>query len=163
MSSIQHADIRDSPEFLRLSAALAMELVAGMTEPADIFSRWGYTADDACKMLRNPAFQQLLKEAKATWGADTNAEERIRLKARLALEELLPAHYELAVSQDTPAPARNEAVKTFERLSGMAAAQKDGSVPGMGERFIVNINLGLPGAAPTVTVDVPALEQANAE
>jgi len=137
---------------LQLSAALAMELASGLSPASEIFARWGHTPEEARAILSNPTFQQMLKEAKGNWDSDSNVEERIRMKARLALEELLEPHFKMAKSVDTPPPSRIEAMKTFERLSGMSAKEKDsGFTPG--ERFIVNINLG--SDIPSVTIDAP--------
>lgn len=153
----QSAGFAESPEYMNLSAALAMEIASGLSKPSEIFSRHGYSPEDAARMLQNPAFQSMLREAKSTWNSDANAEERIRMKARLALEEILPSHYVLAVSPGTPPATRNEVVKTFERLSGMAATRENGGGSATGERFIVNINLG--EAKPTVTIDAPVLAE----
>lgn len=151
-TSINHPEFVGTGQFVQMSMALALELVSGLSQPSEVFSRHGYSAADAAKMLNNPQFKQMLREAKSAWNADMNAEERIRLKARLALEEMLPAHYDLATNPDTPAAARNEAVKTFERLSGMAAKEQAGAAGG-GDRFVVNINLG---ENKSVTIDAPA-------
>lgn len=136
--------------------SLAMELASGMAKPSDIFARHGYSRGQIAVLLQNPQFISMLQEAKSNWESNANAEERIRLKAKLALEEILPTHFALATSAETPAAARNEAVKTFERLSGLA--KPEGSGGSAGERFVVNINLGdKPGEV--FTVDSPALEE----
>lgn len=146
-------------DYLQLSATLAMELASGLTPASEIFSRRGISEAEARAMLTNPAFQRMLKEAKANWDSPLNAEERIRLKAKLALEELLEPHFHMARDPDVAPPARTEAVKTFERLSGLVS--KEGAAGGGngGERFVININLG---DDKHVTIDAPALNQTEA-
>jgi len=146
----------DASDYLQLSAVLAMELASGLTPPSEIFSRHGFTDAEAKAMLMNPAFQRMLKEAKANWDSPMNAEERIRLKAKLALEELLIPHFQMAQNPDVPPPARTEALKTFERLSGMVSKEGAASGGQGGERFVVNINLG---EDKRITFDAPSLQQ----
>jgi hypothetical protein len=147
--------IPDAVEYMQISAALAMELASGMSSPKQVFARHGFTEGEARQILGNPHFKKMLKEAKANWDGDNNAEERIRLKAKLALEELLLPHYLLAKSPDTPANARNEAIKTFERLSGLARDTGDNST---GERFVVNINLG-DAPEEKIVIDAPVTNE----
>ena len=153
---LSEVSIQNTAEYMQLSMALAMEIASGLAKPSEIFSRYGYTRQEASRMLQHPAFQQMLREAKANWSSDNNAEERIRLKAKLALEELLLPHFNLARSPDTPGAVRNEAMKTFERLSGLAATNARGETGPVGERFVVNINLGdTPDRK--VTISAPAI------
>lgn len=125
-----------------LSPVLALELASGLTPPEDVFARHGIGRAEAVQLLKNDIFKKMIRQAKADWDSHENAEERIRLKARLALEELLPDHFSMAISHSTPPPARNEATKILKSLAGMD--RKDGfeGTGGTGERFTVTINLG---------------------
>ena len=142
---------------MNISTVLAMEIASGLSSPKEVFSRHGFTDVEARQILKSPHFVKMLKEAKANWDGDHNADERIRLKAKLALEELLLPHFLLAKSPDTPANARNEAVKTFERLSGLARDTGDNPV---GERFVVNINLG-DAPEEKIVIDSPVTKEIN--
>lgn len=150
----------DMPEIQNFSPVLALELASGLTPPTEVFSRHGVDKTVAAKMLAHPIFQKMIREAKAEWDAVGNAEERIRVKSRLALEELLPDHFYMATAKNTPATARNEAVKIIKSLAGMDK-RADGEV-GPTERFVVNINLGEADTQKvSITADVPTLQRAN--
>lgn len=143
------------PGMFEVSPILASELACGLSRPSDVFARHGYTPEQAALLLRNPVFQSMLKQAKAEWDAEHNVDERIRIKSKLALEELLHSHYVMARSTDTPPPARTEAIKTFERLSGLNTPEKE---TGTTSRFVVNINLG-DRDEPPITINAPALAE----
>lgn len=131
--------ITNPAEYGQLSVMLAMEIASGMSKPSEIFMRHGLTPQQSIDLLKNPQFQSMLREAHSTWNSNANAEERIRLKSLIALEELLPEHFKLATDPDVSPASRIDAVKTFERLSGVA---KTGDGPAAGSQFVVNINLG---------------------
>lgn len=157
MTSTNASPLSIDDRFYELAPVLAMEIASGLTKASEVFARRGYTKNEIGIILNDPQFRSMLREAKANWDAADNAEERIRLKAKLALEELLFPHFVLAKSPDTPAAARNEAVKTFERLSGLARTEQAGVG---GSQFSITINLG---DAPNehVTITAPALTEGD--
>ncbi len=134
------AVLDDTPGYLAVSSALAFELAAGLSRPTDIFERHGIDEAGALALLADSTFQKLLKEAHQEWTADHNAEERIRMKARLALEELLAPTLAMARDPRIPAPSRTDATKLFERLSGVGKSESDSG--GGGPKFILNLHLG---------------------
>ena len=142
------------PPELDSLASLAADL-ARQLEPADaIFKR--YRMDDAVadELMANPAFIEMVKQAHHAWKDVSNASERVRLKAVIALEEMLPKMYRRAVDPDTPVGAANDTFKTFKALAGMDAKE----AADVGGRFSVTINL--PGKAPATieAAELPAIE-----
>jgi len=158
MTSTSASPLSIDERFYELAPVLAMEIASGLTKPSEVFSRRGFTKEQVGIILNDLQFRSILREAKANWDSADNAEERIKIKAKLALEELLYPHFILAKSPDTPAAARNEAVKTFERLSGLSKPDAAGT---SGERFSITINLGDAGSRDNVTIDAPALAQGD--
>jgi len=130
----------DAPAFLGMTTTLALELASQLTSPAEVFDRHGITDEDAKTLLADPTFQRMIKEAKAEWTAEQNTPERIRLKAQMALEELLLPTYNMAKDPRVPPPSRTDAVKLFERLSGVAKSAEDSG--GSGPKFVLSINVG---------------------
>ena len=123
-------------------AGLAAELAQRLESADVIFERHGIEDEDANALLTNPQFQSMLKQARLAWDAVNNASERVRLKAVVALEEMLPKMYGRAVDPDTPVAAANDTFKIFKGLAGM-----DSKEPAEGgSRFSVVINL--PGKTP---------------
>ncbi len=159
MANVSASPLSIDERFYELAPVLAMEIASGLTKPSEVFSRRGYTKEQVGVILNDGQFRSILREAKANWDSADNAEERIKIKAKLALEELLYPHFILAKSPDTPAAARNEAVKTFERLSGMSKPDVAGGA--VGERFSITINLGDAGSTDNVTIDAPVLTQGD--
>lgn len=136
-----------APDYLQLTTSLALELAQRLSPPADVFRRAGLNDADAMALLRSPEFTAMVKAAKAEWDGVGNIPERIRLKAQMALEELMLPQFQMARDSRTPATARNEAFKSFERLAGTSQALELNPGPNS-PRFILNINLG--GAAKTI-------------
>ena len=130
-----------APDFLQVTTTLAMELASQLSSPSEVFARHGITDDDAKILLADPQFQHMLKEAQREWSTDMNVAERIRMKAALALEELLLPTFAMAKDNRVPPPVRHDATKTFERLSGVSKASED-SGGGTGPKFVLSINVG---------------------
>ena len=142
------------------SPNLAAELASGLLPPQEVFDRYGINEDEARTMLKAPEFRAMVKQAKQDWEAADNAEKRIRVKARMALEELLPSQFRLAMDEGNTPAGRNEAVKIIKNLAGMDRTEGEGG--GTGERFVVNINLG-EQSGEKVIVDATVSEQLTGE
>jgi hypothetical protein len=128
-----------APDYLNLTTSLAMELAQGLSPPKEVFARNEITEADAITLLKSPDFQAMVKAAKNEWAGVGNIPERIRLKAQMALEELMLPQFQMARDPRTPATARNDAFKSFERLAGTQNADMDVAA---GPKFVLNINLG---------------------
>jgi hypothetical protein len=133
----------NAPNFFALTSTLAMELASQLTSPTEVFARHGFSEDDAKLILADPTFRNMIKEAKAEWGAEQNTAERIKLKAQMALEELLLPTFTMAKDPRVPPPARMDASKMFERLSGVSKETEGNG--GGGPKFVLNINVGSDG------------------
>ena len=129
-----------APEYLQLTSALAMEIAAQLSPPLEVFARHGFDEEQAKVILQDDVFRKLVKEAQAEWKADQNTGERIKLKAQMALEELLLPTYNLARDPKVPPPSRTDAVKLFERLSGVGKQTEESG--GGGPKFVLSINIG---------------------
>ncbi len=128
-----------APNYLGVTTALALELASQLTEPSEVFARHGIAEEDQLKLLQDPVFQAMVKEAKLEWESDQNVNDRIRLKAQMALEELLLPTFTLAKDPRVPPPARLDAAKMFERLSGVSKQAEDAG--GGGPKFVLSINV----------------------
>ena len=136
---------------LEIPPTLAVELVAGLSTPTEIFARHNIPDYKIPGLLKSDIFRSMVREAKLEWCGDHNAESRIRAKARIALEELLIPQFAMAQDMGVPANARNDAAKFFKSLAGM---DKSESGEGNGEKFVVNITLGSPDKVPeTIVID----------
>jgi hypothetical protein len=128
------------PDYLQVTSSLAVELASGLSPPSDVFDRYGISKEDAVLLLSDNVFKRMLKEAHAEWNAADNTPDRIRLKAQMALEELLAPTFMLAQDPRVPAVSRNDATKLFERLSGVAKQSDDSG--GQGPKFVLTISVG---------------------
>jgi hypothetical protein len=73
----------------------------------------------AVKLMKDPAFQRMVKQAQGEWNAADNAKNRIQLKAQIALEETILTLFSIANDQDAPAAARVTAIKEMKSLAGI--------------------------------------------
>ena len=121
------------------SATLAAELAAGIYEPSEVFDTFGLTTDEARAMLATPAFQAMVKQASAEWKALDNTEKRVRYKALVSVEELMPTLFGVVSDMKNPASSRTDAFKTFMKLAALDRAEVEGQ---SGQRFSISINLG---------------------
>lgn len=135
------SDTQDVPDYLQLTTSLAMELAQGLSTPSEVFARHELSDKDARLLLLSPHFQTMLRAARKEWEQVGNTPERIRLKAQMALEELMLPQFQMARDPRTPATARNDAFKSFERLAGGGKTGIDGEAAS-GPKFVLNINLG---------------------
>lgn len=131
------------PDFFQVTSALAMEIASGLSEPSDVFARHGISEADAVTLLQSDAFRNMVKEAEKEWKADANTADRIRLKSQMALEQLLLPTFTMAQDPRVPPASRTDAVKLFERLSGVSKQDSDSS--GAGPKFILSINVSPEG------------------
>ena len=132
----------DNAKMYNLSAKLAFELAADIHEPKVIIARYGLSEDDMVKLLKNPAFVTMLKEAKKTWSSNLNAAERIQVKSRVALEELVPEFYGVATDETVHVNSRLEAGKLLTKLSGFDNKNSAVEEAGVGKGFSITINIG---------------------
>ena len=124
-----------------ISPRLINELALGLYPPSEVFRRFGYSEADAARLIDSGAFRKALKDAKEKWASTESAEERVRLKALIALEEMMPHLFAMGVDETVNPTARNETFKTFAKIAGMEKPAQDATA-GSGPGFAINIHLG---------------------
>jgi hypothetical protein len=135
-----------------LSASLAAELAADLLPASEVFKKFGYTDADAKRMMADDRFIAMIQDARSEWASIKNSKQRLRIKARLALEEAIPVLFEMVNDWELPAPARVAAFKELKDASAIASAgaeEQAGSGSGLPS---VTIYLGDPNG-PSVTVN----------
>ena len=144
-----------------LSAHIAMELAAGLSEASDVRERYGITEEQWLVLSRNRVFREMLKEAIQKVRGDMNAGRRITMKSEIALEDSIPELYEMARSSDVPAAARVESIKTLAQLAGRNMKGEGAAAAPGGSGFAINIQIVSGTEQKTVAIEgVPAIEHA---
>jgi hypothetical protein len=142
----------------QVSHDLALEMVAGLQSPTDILARYGITAAQFQMIANTPRFKALYQEAKALWGSDKNAKERIQAKALSLVEGNLLELHNIFNNEDIAPGHRLDASKQITDLAGAKAAPA-AAEGAAGSRFSVIINLGDdPKDAPELVVDTVVSE-----
>jgi hypothetical protein len=129
-------------------AQAIMELASGIQPPKQILDRWLIPVTVFKEVLsKDPQFINAFREAKQFWNSDSNAKERITIKAQAMLEDSLLAVHELFHNAATNPTARMDALKTMMKLARMDAGEaKEEIGPAAGKSVHVHINMA-PGVA----------------
>lgn len=130
-----------------LKPNLAMELAAGLRPAAQIAERYGLTPQDLRELLGYPPFRAMVRDARQTWTNDMNAEQRVRAKAALAVEDTIPDLHGIIVDSSVRPRERNDAFAKLARVAQLDAPPMAGVT---GSNFSVTINL--PGGEPITVV-----------
>lgn len=130
-----------SLDLTALSAHIAAELAAGLSDAAAIRERYDITDEQWTTLKKSPTFRQMLAEAITAFRGDLNAGKRIQLKADIVLEDAIPAYDKMVHDANIPAAARIDAGKLLAQLAGRTAKVGEGSA-GTAAGFTLNINLG---------------------
>ncbi len=128
---------------------LAYELALEMDEAANVFERYGYTRDDAVRLLGNPAFVATVKKYREEVVAGGVS---FRLKAKIQAEDLLTHSYEMATDPEVPPAVRADLIKWTARVAALEPKEKGEGGGAAGAGFTLNISFGGPARAP-VTID----------
>lgn len=94
-------------------AQLIWELVAEISAPAEVLSRYGLTPATLRDKMKDQMFRAAFREAKTLWKSDLNAEERVKVKARAMVEDSLVDIFAILKSEHMIPQIRLEA---FEKL-----------------------------------------------
>lgn len=122
-----------------LSAHIAAELAAGLSDAAAVRQRYGISLEQWDVLKQSPMFRDMLREAVTVMRGDMNAGNRITKKAEIVLEDAIPAYDLMIHNKDIPAQARIDAGKLLSQLAGRNA--KEGAPAAMGGGFTLNLNL----------------------
>lgn len=118
---------------------LAMELAMQLAPINDILDRHGLTVADLRFKLSNPLFRRVYQDTKRVWESDLGAEERIRIKAMMLVEDSLLQVYSILHSHDTAPQARIDAFKQLSKVAGVDQSGKGGDAAGTKVSITFNI------------------------
>jgi hypothetical protein len=124
-----------------LSAHIATELAAGLSDAEAIRERYDITPEQWEVLRKNHVFRDMVKDALTKLAGDLNAGKRITLKSEIALEDSIAVLYGMAHDPEIPAAARVESVKTMAALAGRNMKGEPGAINGGGPGFAININI----------------------
>lgn len=128
-------------EQTQITNALAMELAAQLTDLPDILERYSLNKTQLKRILKDPEFRIIYAQAKARWGADTNATERVINKSTMMVEDSLLTIYGILHDKDTTPVAKLSAFNALVELSDAAPRKQAAKAPQAGEKFSITINL----------------------
>ena len=124
-----------------LSAHIATELAAGLSDASAVRERYGISQAQWETLKKSEVFREMLGEAVRRLRGDLNASARIQMKADIVLEDAIPAYDDIIHSKETPAQAKIDAGKLLAQLTGRTGKQNENG-PVSGGGFTLNINLG---------------------
>lgn len=120
--------------------SVAREIAMDLFELPVILRNHGVDDDEWERMAASRGFQEMLREAIATWNSSLNARERIEARTLGMLECSLQEMYRAI---HDPEFSHNAKVELFKALSkNVGIGVKDGSGAGTGERVTISINMG---------------------
>lgn len=118
--------------------SLVAEVAANIEPVETILERYDISASEYAELQALPSFQAAVLEAQREFSAIANTPSRVRLKAQLITELLLPAMHEIASSNATPSAARVSAFSAVRSLTGLEKPE----TPVAQQKFSLTINLG---------------------
>lgn len=125
----------------QISNALALELVANLSDLPDILKRYDLTKAQMGKLLRDPEFKVIYSQAKAKWGADANAADRVSTKATLMVEDSLLSIYSILHDSEASAAGRLQAFSALVDLSDASPKRQASKQGENAAGFSITINL----------------------
>ena len=128
-------------EQTKITNALAMELAAQLTDIPDILERYELTKTQLKRILKDPEFKIIYAQAKARWGADANATERVITKSTLMVEDSLLSIYGILHSEDTSPSGKIQAFNALVELSDASPRKQAAKQEDTGNKFSITINL----------------------
>lgn len=140
-SQVQLPGAEVSLDLSNLSAHIAAELAAGLSDAAAVRERYGISQAQWDILKKSPVFRNMLSDAMKSLSGDLNAGNRIQKKADIVLEDAIPAYDSMIHDAAIPAQARIDAGKLLAQLAGRTAKTGEGGAPA-GSGFTLNINLG---------------------
>lgn len=111
------------------SAALAFELASGLRPPLAVASDYGLNEAQLRELLDNPRFAEMVREARKEWESASNTQARIRMKARMAVEESLPTLFDVISDPAVAGAARISAFRELREIADVVA-QPQAVAPG---------------------------------
>jgi len=119
-----------------VSRALALDLY-----PIDeILRTYNLSHDDFTQVRNSVVFKRCFEDAVLAWNDANSAEERLRVKALIMLEEWLPDLNSDLTDRASPLSSRIRGGELLMKLAGVDQSRV--AEHGLGERFSVTINMG---------------------
>ena len=144
-----------------LTVKLAQELAANLLTPEEIAQQFNITTGQLKKIIANPQFRQLYKDAKASWAGGLNSRERTQFKADCIVEDGLLAMVNILNDPDSKS-AQLEAFKQVVAVSSHAPKNAVKNAADEGSKFILNISLA--GTDEKVVIEgTPQIDTATEE
>ena len=125
----------------QITNALAMELAAGLTDIPDILDRYSLSKAQLKRILKDAEFRVMYAQAKARWGADANATERVITKSTIMVEDSLLAIYSILHSTDSTPNSKIAAFNALVELSDAAPKKQAMKQEAVTDKFSITINL----------------------
>jgi hypothetical protein len=125
-----------------LSATIAAELAAGLSDGAGIRAKYKISQSQWDHLKTNPAFRSMLAEAMRDWSGDLNSGKRITKKAEIMLEDSLPVLYDIAHDVEAPRQQKIDSIKQMAVLAGKTNSK--GEIAGAGPAqtgAVINIQI----------------------
>lgn len=119
---------------------LAREIAADINDLETILKHYSIDAYRWESVRNNARFQQLLSNAIEEWNAAGNTHERVKLKAAVMIETVLPELHKRLIDNKEHLGQQVEGLKWLRDLAGLGP--RAGAGAQAGERFSVTINLG---------------------
>lgn len=137
---------------------LAWALAAGVKSPEMVLTEYGLDLGDHAVMvlLDSERFTRLYMQACEDLKQEGDGQDRVRRRARRAVEATIP-DMERAVTSQAPL---SERVSAFRSLAKVAGLEDPPPQAGNGERFVINISVPAAGGA---TVSVVSADMSTAE
>lgn len=142
-----------------LSAHVAMELAAGLSDAASVRTRYGISEAQWSVLSQTPVFRDMLREALTKLRGDLNSGKRITLKSEVALEDSISVLYGIAHNVESRDEARIEAIKTMAQLAGRNSKEATAGGGGSGFNIAIQINTGDETKTVSVSGKAPALPE----
>lgn len=138
---------------------LAADIGAALMPLDEIYAAHGVTPEEQVALDNNASFQAMVEIARREWASIDSTEQRIRIKARLILEEALPYMFQMITDKQVPAVARVSAIKEIKEIGGVVKPAAESAGGGGPTLPSIVINLGAAGtAAKDVTIEATAVE-----
>lgn len=106
---------------------------------AVVMRRYGINKQQFRALLAQPVFRQAVSQQRQVFASAANLPDRIRLKAQLAVEDLIQNMYMLAsgTAPNTPAAAQVAAFNQIKNLTGLEKPE----APAPKQKFALTINV----------------------
>lgn len=140
-------------------AKLAREIAMDIKETHVILREFNLTQTQYDYLSEhNSFFRNALEAAAVEWHSPLSTKERVAVAAAAILEDSLPTLGARMQNRGEGLPGVTEAAKLFAKLAGIGEREHGG--PPVGERFVINIDLG---GSQKVTLEAGDAPQAHRE